>query len=55
MSFTAVPEPASWMLLLGAAGTVGLWRCRRRRSAALVDGTGSGRWCPGGCAAGSSR
>ncbi len=42
MSFTAVPEPASWMLLLGAAGTAGLWRCRRRGSAALADGTGSG-------------
>jgi hypothetical protein len=42
MSFSAVPEPASAALLLGAAGTVGLWRCRRRGSAALADGTGSG-------------
>ena len=42
MSFSAVPEPASWMLLLGAAGAAGLWRCRRRGSAALADGTGSG-------------
>jgi hypothetical protein len=42
MSFSAVPEPASWMLLLGAAATAGLWRCRRRGSAALSDGTGSG-------------
>jgi len=42
MSFNAVPEPASAALLLGAAGTVGLWRCRRRGSASLADGTGSG-------------
>jgi hypothetical protein len=43
MSFNAaMPEPAFWVLLLGAAGAAGLWRCRRRGSAALADGTGSG-------------
>jgi hypothetical protein len=43
LSFNAVPEPASWMLLLGAAGAAGLWKFRRRGSAALVTGQGAGR------------